>query len=146
MPRPSRAPRPAAARPGVPFDTAAEAWFWCVQCLLARADGARITAGLGLVARPCDPEDVLMAAERLLRRGRLRRGHLRVLGEAGRAGLPPDPRVRASETPARLWAEAIDRLATALMARGIVQVPDPEEARPDGGRTGRAAAGGRAAP
>ena len=128
MSKSPRAPRPGTTRPGIPFDTAAEAWFWCVRCLLARADGARITAGLGLVARPCDPEDVLMAAERLLRRGQLRQGHLRVLGEAGRAGLPPDPRLRASQTPARLWDEAIDRLATVLMTRGIVRVPDPDDA------------------
>lgn len=117
-------PRPLAAQAGIPFASAAEAWFWCAQCLAAREDGARVAAGLGLVPRPCDPEDVLMAAERLVRAGRLRRGHLRVLAVAGRALTPPDPRDRASETAARLWDEALDRLTTVLTARGIVALPE----------------------
>lgn len=127
MARPDKhrhAPRPLAASRGVPFDSAAEAWFWCMQCLAAREEGARITAGLALVPRPCDPEDVLVAAERLARAGRLRRGHVQVLVRAGRALLPPDPQNRATETAARLWDEALDSLATVLAARGIVAVPE----------------------
>ncbi len=120
MKRHKKAPKPASAVPGVPFDNAEEAWFWTTQCILARDSGARIVAGLGLVARPCEPEDVLATVERLHRRGPLTRHHLEILSEYGQRLQAPDQRNRGEERAARLWHEALDRCETVWRRKGIV--------------------------
>ncbi|WP_244560897.1 hypothetical protein [Azospirillum oryzae] len=50
---------------GDPFAGAEEAWFWAVQAHDAKAAGARVVAGCGQVARPCEPQDVLRVVDRL---------------------------------------------------------------------------------
>lgn len=47
------------------FDSAIEAWFWYINAQRARDEGARITAGQALVARPCEPIDILKVVDRL---------------------------------------------------------------------------------
>ncbi len=104
----------------VAFATAEEAWFWGMQCLAARADGARYRAGLAALARPCEPDDLLVSLETLVRAGRLRAAHIRTLFAYGRKLAAPDAR-RGDETQAaRLWDEALDRLTTPLRQKGIV--------------------------
>lgn len=120
MKRLKRAPKPASAVAGVPFDDAEEAWFWTTQCVLARRDGARIVAGLGLVPRPCEPEDLLATVERLHRHGPLTRHHLDILSEFGQRLQAPDGRNRGEERAARLWREALDRCTTIWRRKGIV--------------------------
>lgn len=116
-----RVPRPQTEPPGDPFPSAAEAWFWCVQCLKARADGARFVAGMALERRPCDPDDVLSGVERLFRRGRLTRHHLSVLWDYGVQNMPPDGRDRKQARAARLWDEAFDLLTSLWRPKGIVR-------------------------
>jgi len=65
------------------FTTTEEAWFWYVQCQIARDDGVRFTAGLGAVARPCEPDDIAREVHRLHRARVLHRAHLEVLGRFG---------------------------------------------------------------
>lgn len=120
MARPRRLPaRPADVREE-PFASAEQAWFWFVAAALARAEGARPAAGLADPPRPCLPEDIQQAVERLYRSHRLHRRHLVVLSEGGRAFLAPGngPRERAA---ARLWEEAMAALDEVLRARGIVR-------------------------
>lgn len=121
MKRQKKAPKPVTAEAGVPFDSAEEAWFWAAQCMMARRDGARILAGLGLVTRPCEPEDVLATVERLRRQGPLTRHHLRILCDFGQRLLAPDTRNRGEERAARLWDEALDMCATVWRRKGIVR-------------------------
>jgi hypothetical protein len=102
------------------FASAEEAWFWGMQCFAARADGARFRAGQSAIARPCEPDDLLVSVEALARRGTLRAAHLRALFGFGRRLAAPDPRRREEEQAARLWDEALDRLATSWRAKGIV--------------------------
>jgi hypothetical protein len=111
-PRPDRSP--------AAFATPAEAWFWGMQCFAARADGARFRAGQGELARPCEPDDLLVSVERLARAGRLRAAHIRTLFTFGRRRAPPDPRRREEARAAALWEEALDRLTTPWRAKGIV--------------------------
>lgn len=126
MPRSAIRPRPAPPRPTgspdrcEPFRTAEDAWFWFIEAWTARCDGARIVAGAGLVARPCEPVDVLRVLERLYRQRRLVRDHIAVLGHYGRRLLPPDPRRDAEARAHAIWREALDRLGLALRAKGIV--------------------------
>lgn len=105
------------------FDTAEEAWFWFILAQEARNAGARITAGLSLISRPCEPMDILKCVERLYRNRRLTMDHILVLRHYGKRHLPPDP-VRIKEMRAHdLWIEALERLEPVLVGKGIVCAP-----------------------
>ncbi|MCW2245348.1 hypothetical protein M2352_000939 [Azospirillum fermentarium] len=123
-PRPSTAPPLAVRAPfameGIPFPTAAEAWFWAVQAQVAKNDGARVAAGLGLVVRPCEPGDIIRAVDRLHRRRQLTRDHLHVLVHYGRRMDAPKPDRWREQRAASLWREAFAVIAPALVEKGIV--------------------------
>lgn len=101
------------------FTDAEQAWFWFIRCQQVRRDGARLK-GSGLADRPCDPDDIYCAVIRLARNGILKPSHLRVLGQYGLRGCPPDPRCQNEQPDARLWDQALDRLTTPLRRKGIV--------------------------
>lgn len=103
-----------------PFANAEEAWFWYLACHEAKLEGARVVAGRGAIARPCDPQDIYLAAARLLDGGHLRPHHLRVMIRYGRAMLPPDPDRPHHQLDLLHWREAMSRLGGALKARGIM--------------------------
>ena len=104
-----------------PFENAEEAWFWFIQAMQARAEGARFTQGLSLYPRPCEPMDILKLVERLHRQRRLLMDHVLVLRHYGKRLLPPDP-YRAKEMRAhKLWHEALDRLEPVLINKGIIR-------------------------
>ena len=114
-------PRPVTAADGEPFGSPEEAWFWSVQAHDARAAGARVTAGQGLVARPCEPADVLRVVDRLYRQRRLLRDHLMVLVHYGRRLMAPDPERGREARASTLWSEALALIGPALRTKGIVQ-------------------------
>lgn len=121
MPRPRFAP-PAAPDAGeVPFDGAEQAWLWCVEAETYRLEGARMQAGLAARPRPCEPVDVLIAVERLARRGAIDRAHIDVLMRWGFRQQRPDGLDAESVRALRLWREALDRLEPDLVGRGIVR-------------------------
>ncbi len=113
-------PRPQASGPVEPFATAADAWFWALECHVLRHEGGRPVAGLGEVPRPCEPSDVFVALQRLWRRGRLDARHLEVLGDFGRRQSPPDPKAPGETVAAARWEEAMAALERALRGKGIV--------------------------
>lgn len=112
--------RPFSEREASPFGSAEEAWLWFSRCQLARLDGVRFSADAGDVARPCDPDDIYRAVDRLYRRRVLAWGHVSVLGRFGRRLAAPDPWAGDSPGEASLWGEAMDRLTTVLRTKGIV--------------------------
>jgi hypothetical protein len=119
----SEAPSRSASRcdaAGQPFASAADAWFWYMACHQATIDGARIVAGRGLVARPCEPADIHLATLKLLRSGQLRPHHLRIMVRYGRMMMPPDPGRAPQARDWTLWREAMAELTVALTAKGIV--------------------------
>jgi hypothetical protein len=91
-----------------------------MQTLVARQQGARIRAGQGVVARPCEPDDVVRELDRLYRQRRIELEHVRILRVYGERGHPPDPKVPAESYDARLWREVTERLNAALRLKGIV--------------------------
>lgn len=113
--------KPLSDRAAQPFDGPEEAWFWFSRCQLARIAGVRFTADCADVARPCDPDDIYRAVDRLYRRRRIGDGHIQVLGRFGLRLSPPDP--WAGDTPgeAASWAEVMDHLGAVLRAKGIVR-------------------------
>jgi len=121
MPRPRHTPRTFHDSPTVPFLNAEEAWFWFIRCQKARADGARFEAVPGATARPCDPDDLFRAVDRLRRQRRIGPEHVKTLEAFGLSERPPDPRRRDEKRPARLWDEALDKLSTVLKTKGITE-------------------------
>jgi hypothetical protein len=91
-----------------PFQSAEEAWFWCWSCLIAREEGARFSAGLGLASRPCEPDDLIISARRLISNGKLTRKHVATITEFGRKQTPPNPRNSREVTSSKFWEEALD--------------------------------------
>lgn len=112
--------RPLSVRAADPFITVEEAWLWFWHCQLAREDGARAVADAGIIARPCDPDDVYRVVAQLYRQGGLSRDHVAVLVQYGRSLTSPDARVFEEKTAARHWQEALDRLTRPLQRKGIV--------------------------
>ena len=105
----------------VPFASTEEAWFWFVQAQEARASGARIVAGRGVVPRPCEPLDMMRVVDRLYRQRKLIRDHLHVLVHYGRRLMAPDPERRLEMRASDLWREALAFLDPVLREKGIVQ-------------------------
>lgn len=105
--------------PGEPFTSAEDAWFWFMQAQEAKAAGARVVAGLGLVQRPCEPIDIYRIVDQLYRARKLLRDHLLVMTHYGRRLTPPDPARDREARAAALWEEAFDHLAPALRRKGL---------------------------
>ncbi len=102
------------------FSTADEAWFWTMAALVARREGARYTAGIGKVERPCEPDDVIKCIDQLYRRRRIDLVHARVLRIWGERGRAPNPASAGERRDAVLWREALDRLEWPLRVKGII--------------------------
>jgi hypothetical protein len=119
--------RPPAARyqPGwrrhtEPFRSSEEAWFWTMAALTARREGARVVANRGLVARPCEPDDVVKCLDQLYHRNRIDLAHARVLRHWGERGQAPSAHHPAERAERQLWHEALERLDWLLRLKGIV--------------------------
>ena len=85
-----------------------------------RLAGGNTRADMAETARPCEPDDLLVAVERLARRGTIGPAHVRTLFTFGRRLAPPDERQPAEQHAARLWDEALDRLTGPWREKGIV--------------------------
>ncbi len=107
----------------VPFTSAEETWFWFISAQQARQDGARFVAGQGLLPRPCEPVDILRIVDRLYRQRRLLRDHLLVLRHYGCRHLPPDRRRMREMRAHKIWVEALARMESVLVHKGIVVRP-----------------------
>lgn len=121
MSRDTYTPRGIPSIETVPFETAVEAWFWFIQAQQARNEGARFTAGAGLIPRPCEPSDILKILDRLHRSRRLLMDHFIVLRHYGRRQMPPDPRRTKEVRAHKLWKEALERIEPLLVRKGIVR-------------------------
>jgi hypothetical protein len=120
---PSRAPVLASLAKAEPFASAEEAWFWTMAALVARRDGARLSAARGGVVRPCEPDDVVKVLDRLYRQRRIELGHARILRIWGERGTAPNPRFPSERGDLRLWREAMERMDFPLRQKGIVAGP-----------------------
>ena len=104
---------------GTPFVDAANAWWWTLDCLDARAENRRENAGLR-IGRPCEPDDVVNALLRL----NLPATHARTIMAWGRKRDKPPPHTAARQ----YWDEVMARLTPVLREKGIVRA-DPKTGR-----------------
>ncbi|MFO1145629.1 MAG: hypothetical protein U1E33_03300 [Rhodospirillales bacterium] len=114
------APRSRSEVPINSFSSAEEAWFWFVRCQAGAPRRRSAERRCRRLSRPCDPDDIYCAIIGLQRRGVISGAHLAVLGHFGLLGRAPDARCAEEAVAAQRWAEALDRLATVLRAKGIV--------------------------
>jgi hypothetical protein len=91
-----------------------------MAALIARREGARYSAGKGLMSRPCEPDDVVKCLDGLYRQRRIDLSHARVLRIWGERQMPPSLMVAAECHDHRLWVEALERLEWPLRVKGIV--------------------------
>ena len=91
-----------------------------MAALMARREGARYTANKALIARPCEPDDVVKCLDTLYRRRRIDLVHARILRIWGERQAAPNPAYASERCDARLWREAIERLDWPLRMKGIV--------------------------
>lgn len=117
--------RPVQQKPCELFSSAEQAWFWFLAAQKAKEEGARFTAGLAEVPKPCEPIDILKVVDRLYRHRRLMMDHIMVLRHYGQRMCPPDSRRPKEIRAARLWNEAMDRMETVLIDKGIVAARPP---------------------
>ena len=101
-----------------PFPDAEQAWFWTVAALSARRDATG--RGERGTPRPCDPDDVIRALDRLYRQRRIDLLHARILRIWGERGIAPNPADPGQASDSRIWREAMERLDGKLRASGIV--------------------------
>ena len=104
----------------IPFENAEEVWFWFITAQQARNDGARFTAGGGLLQRPCEPVDILKVLDGLYRKRHLKCDHLLVLRHYGRRNMPPERRRQKEARAFYLWEEALERMEPELERKGII--------------------------
>ena len=119
-PRAAHTPRFASIAAAEPFRSAEEAWFWTMAALIARRDGARISAGKGEKVRPCEPDDVIKCLDRLYRQRRIELAHARIMRIWGERGTAPSAHHVQERGDFRLWREAMNRLEWPLRVKGIV--------------------------
>lgn len=103
-----------------PFESAEDAWLWTMAALIARREGARYTANMGQVRRPCDPDDVVRCLDGLYRQRRIDLMHARILRIWGERQMAPSASVAVEREDHRVWAEALARLEWPLRVKGIV--------------------------
>ncbi|MBL4720288.1 MAG: hypothetical protein JKY20_04035 [Alphaproteobacteria bacterium] len=108
--------RPLSEGLGQPFDSVEEAWAWAVAGASARLAGARVTAGLARIERPCEPFDVIRIAWRLYRQRRLNRNQVNALLNDGEA--QDVVKIRGGHISD--LDQALDILITPLRERGIL--------------------------
>ena len=125
MPGPRRFPRPANEVTGEAFASASEAWLWAATLALLAADGAKRDSRSVTVPRPCEPGDVVLAAQRLHRAGWLGKRELRVLWHYGTLGREPWADSPFEREDWQTWSRALSRLEPPLIRRGIVAPPHP---------------------
>ena len=112
---------------GEPFASAAEAWFWTMEALRARHIGSQWRAATR--ERPCSPDDVLKALDRLYRQRAIDLADAELLRRYGERGYAPSPPVAAERADRLVWDRIMGRLEAALQARGIVRRPEQTETR-----------------
>lgn len=109
------------------FENAEAAWFWFLAAQKAKQDGARFSAGLATIPRPCEPLDILKVVDRLYRNRRLLMDHVQVLRHYGLRMCPPDKRRPKEVRAYRLWNEALDRIEVILVEKNIVARRPPRD-------------------
>jgi len=100
-----------------PFSSPEAAWFWTMQALTARADGAGLQWSSGI----CEPDDVVNAVNQLYVTRRLSLQTVVMLRNYGSLARSPDPLRKDERADSDTWRRAMVLIGDALREKGIVR-------------------------
>jgi hypothetical protein len=106
------------------FASAEEAWFW--YCRYENHTPYKANSSNAVVIRPCVIDDVYVCAVKLYLARKIGERHIKTLVKYGRAQMPPDMRIAGQEDEALWWDDAMDKLETLLIKKGIVRCGNSE--------------------
>jgi hypothetical protein len=99
-----------------PFKSAEHAFFWFMRSLESEKH-----TGLFGQQRPCEPQDIRRAIERLVRGGFISPQQVTVLRTYGLQGRSPEAGKDEQKHDSKLWNAAMKTLRDELAGKGIVK-------------------------
>ena len=103
------------------FNNTQEAWFWFMQANEAKRVGAKCSPGLGVVSRPCEPEDIMNIINKLYRQRSLLIDHVRILAHYGKKLCAPNSDRYREKKAVTLWKEAMSKIEPVFLNKGIIK-------------------------
>lgn len=104
-----------------PFNNTQEAWFWFMQANEAKVIGAKCSPGMGVISRPCEPEDIMNIVNKLYRQRNLLIDHVRILAHYGKKLCAPNKNRYREQKACTIWREAISKIEPVFMSKGIIK-------------------------
>lgn len=101
------------------FDCAEEAWFW--YCKYENKNPFKSKNSNKVIVRPCVLDDIYISVVKLYLAKKISERHIKTLVKYGRLLCPPDVRIKEEEMEALWWDDAMDKLETVLIKKGIVR-------------------------
>lgn len=101
------------------FQSAEEAWFWF--CRYDERSGYKYNSSNKRVIRPCQLDDIYIVVSKLYIAKKIGERHLKTLIKYGRMQLAPDVRIEEEMEEALWWDDAMDKLETIFIKKGIVK-------------------------
>ncbi len=100
------------------FDSAEEAWFW--YCKYEEKSFSKSNSSNKII-RPCYLDDIYIVVSKLYLARKISERHLKTLIKYGKMQVVPDHRILEEQEEALWWDDAMDKLETILMKKGIVR-------------------------
>lgn len=104
--------------PPRPFPSVEAELRWSIEELSRRQGGRSFVVREH--NRPCEPDDITRALDRLWNEGKVSRAQIECLGRYIEKGRAPNEAVRGELMDFALWRHAIAQLGIVLRAQGIV--------------------------
>ena len=104
---------------GILFQNAEEAWFWF--CKYDGRTGYKSNTSNKRIIRPCQLDDIYIVVSKLYIAKKIGERHLKTLIKYGRMQIAPDSRVVEEQEEALWWDDAMDKLETIFIKKGIVK-------------------------
>ncbi len=106
------------------FESAEEAWFWF--CKYDAMEKHKTKSSGCKVVRPCFLDDIYIVVSKLYLARKISERHLKTLIKYGRMQMAPDERIVDEQDEALWWSDAMDKIETVLIKKGIVRCRNME--------------------
>ncbi len=106
------------------FESAEEAWFWF--CKYDARTGYKAKTSICKVVRPCFLDDIYIVVSKLYLARKISERHLKTIIKYGRMQMIPDERIVDEQEEALWWSDAMDKIETILIKKGIVRCKNME--------------------
>ncbi|MCR5506992.1 MAG: hypothetical protein K6F04_04050 [bacterium] len=107
------------------FESAEEAWFWFCKYDNMKNGHKSKTSNI-VISRPCVLDDIYIVVSKLYLARKIKERHLKTLIKYGRMQIAPDERIVDEQDEAIWWSDAMDKIETVLIKKGIVKCENSE--------------------